>query len=644
MRVHIPNIDPIDFSKSPTVQELVEKAFPKKSAQVVGAIINDNNEVSDLRTLLKDDDKVQPVFIPSEEALEVIRHSAAHVMAQAVQELWPDIKVTIGPVIENGFYYDFDSKQPFHPEDLEKIENKMKEILKRNLEVTKEVWPKNKAISVFKKMKETYKVEIIHELEDEEVSVYQQGEWFDLCRGPHVKNLKQIGAVKVLHQSGAYWRGDETKAQLQRIYGTAFHSEKDLRQHLRNLEEAAKRDHRKLGKEMNLFHFSDLAPGSPFFTSAGATIYNELKKLMQTMYRKYGYEEVITPQIFHEDLYKRSGHAEHFLENMYATSVHNRDFFLKPMNCPGHCVMYSFKKHSYRELPWKVADFGRLHRNEKKGTLHGLTRVTSMCQDDAHVFCTEEQLKQEVKNILTMFQEVYAVLGLQDYSVGLSTRPEQFMGEPGLWDQAETALEEVLKELNISFKVQAGEGAFYGPKLDLNFVDAMKRSWQLGTVQCDFNMPRTFGLKYTAQDNTDKVPVLLHRAILGSLERFIGVYLEHTAGHLPLWLAPQQVVLINVSQDQESYVKDLEQEMKDADIRVRVDLRNEKLGYKIREARLLRVPCIVVIGDKEAQIDTIAVRLKSGGSRSLNKEIFTQHIASKIQSRSLNWEENLPDE
>ena len=576
MRIHIPNIDPINFSKPPTVLELVEKTFPKKASQVVGAIINDGAEVSDLRTVLKDDDKVQPVFVPSEEALEVIRHSAAHVMAQAVQELWPDIKVTIGPVIENGFYYDFDSKKPFYPEDLEKIENKMKEILKRNLEVTKEMWPKSKAISVFKKMKENYKVEIIEELEDKEVSVYQQGEWFDLCKGPHVKNLKQIGAIKVLHQSGAYWRGDETKAQLQRIYGTAFHSEKDLRQHLRNLEEAAKRDHRKLGKEMGLFHFSDLAPGSPFFTSSGATIYNELKKFMQAMYRKYGYEEVITPQVFHEELYKRSGHAEHFLENMYATSVHDRDFFLKPMNCPGHCVMYSFKKHSYRELPWKVADFGRLHRNEKKGALHGLTRVTSMCQDDAHVFCTEAQLKQEVKNILTMFQEVYGVLGLSDYKVNLSTRPAQFMGEPGLWNQAEAALEEVLKELKIPFKIQAGEGAFYGPKLDLCFVDAMKRSWQLGTVQCDFNMPRAFDLKYTAQDNTDKVPVLLHRAILGSLERFMGVYLEHTAGHLPLWLAPQQVILINVSQDQESYVKDLEQKMKQAGIRVQVDLRNEK--------------------------------------------------------------------
>ncbi len=644
MRVHIPNIDPVDFSKAPTVLELIEKTYPKKSSQVVGAVINDSAEVSDVRTLLKDGDKVQPIFLPSEEGLEVIRHSAAHVMAQAVQELWPDIKVTIGPVIENGFYYDFDSNKPFHPEDLEKIENKMKEIIKRNLEVVKEVWPKKKAISVFKKMKETYKVEIIQELEDNEVSVYRQGEWLDLCKGPHVKNLKQIGAIKVLHQSGAYWRGDETKAQLQRIYGTAFHSEKDLRQHLKNLEEAAKRDHRKLGKEMNLFHFSDLAPGSPFFTSAGASIYNELKKFMQTMYLKYGYEEVITPQVFHEDLYKRSGHAEHFLENMYATSVHNRNFFLKPMNCPGHCVLYSFKKHSYRELPWRVADFGRLHRNEKKGALHGLTRVTSMCQDDAHVFCMEDQLKQEVKNILKMFQEVYGVLGLQDYSVGFSTRPQQFMGDSSLWDQAEAALEEVLKELNISFKVQAGEGAFYGPKLDLNFVDAMKRSWQLGTVQCDFNMPRAFGLKYTAQDNTDKQPVLLHRAILGSLERFIGVYLEHTAGHLPLWLAPQQVVLINISKDQENYVKDLECKMKSVAIRAGVDLRNEKLGYKIREARLLRVPCIVVLGEKEVQTNSVSVRLKSGDSRSLNKEIFIQHIVGKIESKALNWEEGLPNE
>ena len=682
MRIYVSNMEPVDFPKAPSVLELAEKLFPKKTSLVVGAYINDSSEISDLRTLLQDGNKVRLVFIPSKEALEVVRHSSAHVMAQAVQELWPKVKVTIGPVIEDGFYYDFESPKVFRPEDLETIEHKMQEIINRKLEVKKEVWPKDKAISVFQKMGEHYKVEIVQELEESEVSVYRQGEWLDLCRGPHVKNLSQIGAVKLLKLSGAYWRGDESKAQLQRIYGTAFHSQKEVKQHLHNLEEAGKRDHRKLGKELGLFYFSDLSPGSPFFAGAGACIYNELKFFLRQLYVKYSYEEVITPQVFNGDLYTRTGHIEHFSENMYAVNTQfahsagsavpaeeevnstgdknsknfpkdfspkkhdkiNKEFFLKPMNCPGHCVLYSFKKHSYRELPWRVADFGRLHRNEKKGALHGLTRVTSMCQDDAHIFCMEEQIKQEVKNLLKMFQEVYSVLGLKDYKVALSTRPEQFMGEPALWDQAEKSLEEVLKELKISFEIQPGEGAFYGPKLDLNFVDAMKRGWQLGTVQCDFNMPKAFGLKYTARDNTDKTPVLLHRAVLGSLERFIGVYLEHTAGFLPLWLAPRQVVLINVSKNQESYTARLEQKMKHLSIKAHADLRSEKLGYKMREARLLRVPCIVVVGDKETAEDTLSVRLRSGVSRTVKKEIFIQHIVDKIGSKALNWEEGLPVE
>ena len=650
MRLYLPESGPIDVSEKITVLELAQKQFPKKADLAVGAFINKSREVSDLRTSLANGDHVKVVFLPSKKSLEVIRHSAAHVMAQAVQELWPDVKVTIGPVIENGFYYDFDSPRPFHPEDLEKIESKMKEVIKRKLEVKKEVWSKEKAISVFKEMGEHYKVEIIEELNEPEVSVYQQGEWFDLCRGPHVGNLSQIGAVKVLHQSGAYWRGDENKSQLQRIYGTAFHTEKELKKHLRDLEEAAKRDHRKLGKEMGLFYFSDLSTGHPFFTGAGTVIYNELKQFLRKMYFQYGYEEVITPQVFSSELFARSGHKQHFLDNMYPVETRHSHIdnnlpeesrgapapfggFLKPMNCPGHCVLYSFQKRSYRDLPWKIADFGRLHRREKRGVLHGITRVNSMCQDDAHVFCTPEQLEPEIENLLKMFKEIYQQLGLSEYKIALSTRPEDSMGEDAVWNKAEDVLSSVLEKSKIPFDVHAGEGAFYGPKLDLMFVDAMNRSWQLGTLQCDFNMPKAFNLKYVDSDNQEKTPILLHRAILGSLERFIGVYLEHTGGHLPLWLSPVQVLLINISQDQENYVKECADQIKSLGIRVEMDIRGEKLGYKIREARLRRIPCMAVVGEREMQSGSLSVRLRDGTSIQLKKDVFVKSILEIINTR-----------
>ena len=647
IRLYLPDSGSIDVSAQTTVFELAKNRFPKKSALAVGAFINKSREISDLRTVLKNGDHVHIVFIPSEEALEVVRHSSAHVMAQAVQELWPDVKVTIGPVIENGFYYDFDSPRPFHPEDLQKIESKMKEIINRKLDVTKEVWSKDKAISVFKKINERYKVEIIEELNEPEVSVYKQGEWFDLCRGPHLSNLSQIGAVKVLRQSGAYWRGDEHKAQLQRIYGTAFHTEKDLKRHLHAVEEASKRDHRKLGKEMGLFYFSDLSVGSPFFTGAGAFVYNTLKQFLRKMYSQYGYEEIITPQVFGQELFHRSGHAQHFAENMYPvlqkSAQKEQDMlnssnllFLKPMNCPGHCVLYSFQKRSYRDLPWRVADFGRLHRREKRGVLHGLTRVNSMCQDDAHVFCSPEQLEGEIENILKMFKEVYRLLGLNKYKVALSTRPADSMGEDAVWNKAEEVLTRALQHSQIPFEIHPGEGAFYGPKLDLLFVDAMKRSWQLGTLQCDFNMPRAFNLKYTDSDNKEKPPILLHRAVLGSLERFIGVYLEHTAGYLPLWLSPVQVLLINISQDQEKYVRECADKIKERGIRVEMDLRGEKLGYKIRQARLRRTSCMAVAGEREERAGSLSIRLRDGKNVSLKRDIFIEKISKAIKTKQLN--------
>ncbi len=640
-KIYLPS-GPVVFPHTPTVQEVVEKTTPEKSHQVVGAFINDHKEVFDLRQTLKTGDRIKMILIPSLSALEVIRHSAAHVMAQAVQALWPQTKVGTGPVTENGFYYDFDSPQTFTPQDLKKIETKMKEIIKSRLSVHKEVWSKTKALSFFKKAKEVYKEEIINSLDTEEVSIYRQGEWLDLCRGPHVKNLSQIGVIKVLHSSGSYWRGEETGPRMQRIYGTAFHSKPELKQHLQNLKEAAERDHRKLGKEMGLFHFSDLSPGSPFFTASGAVIYNELTNFLRQMYLKYNYEEVITPQIFNQELFSQSGHKEHFEHNMYPVQAAQKppassssanlqqaavkEFFLKPMNCPSHCLLYALKKFSYRDLPWRVADFGRLHRREKTGVLHGLTRVRSMCQDDAHIFCTKEQLFQEIKSFLSMLSEVYHALGLKEWRIALSTRPDSFMGEKALWTQAEEALSSVLKAEGVAFQVEQGEGAFYGPKLDVMLVDSMKRAWQMGTLQCDFNMPKAFHLKYTDSQNQMQHPVLLHRAILGTLERFIGVYLEHTAGHLPVWLAPVQVLILNISQDQEPYVKELKTQMMAIGLRVKADLRSETLGYKIRHSRMLRIPCLVVVGKEEQNAESVALRLPSGRSVSLHKDRFIQEV------------------
>ena len=658
-RVHLSSVGDISFPKSPTVLEVAQKAFPQKAAQVVGALVNDDKNPVDLRTSLSQGDRVELVFIPSGPALEVIRHSAAHVMAQAVQELWPSVKVGIGPVTENGFYYDFDTPRPFEPGDLQKIEKKMKQILKRKLPVTKQVWDKPKALSFFKNTKdEPYKIKIIENLNPgEAISVYQQGEWVDLCRGPHVANLRQIGAIKVLHQSGAYWQGDESQNQMQRIYGTAFHSEADLKNHLQLLEEAQASDHRKVGKEMGLFYFSDLSPGSPFFTGSGTVIYNELQSFLRTLYRKYKYEEVISPQLFNEDLFLKSGHKNHFLDNMYPVQVTKtpspgppsdptnkpsphtsrmKEFFLKPMNCPGHCLLYSSQKHSYRDLPVRMADFGRLHRRERKGVLHGITRVNSMCQDDAHIFCTLPQLPREIEGFLTMLKEVYHTLGLTEYKIALSTRPLSFMGEKQTWDQAEEALSSVLKKQNIPFHIQKGEGAFYGPKLDVMLVDRMKRTWQMGTLQCDFNMPKAFHLKYTDSQNKDQTPVLLHRALLGTLERFIGVYMEHTGGHFPLWLAPVQVLIVNISKDQEHYATQIKKTLQDRGIRVRTDLRGEKLGYKIRQARRLRIPLTGVVGGREQQTHSLSLRTPDGSQLSIKTADFVEKATRAIQSKALN--------
>ena len=639
VNIRLPDNSTKAFDHEPTVLEVATSIGPRLAKDTLGGKINDEKDVSDLRRKLKDGDRLKIVTVKDPESLEVIRHSAAHVMAQAVQELWPDVKVTIGPVIENGFYYDFDSPRPFTPEDLEKIDKKISEILARNAEVVREDWPIQKAIDTFEKMHERFKAEIIRDLAakgETTVGIYKQGEWFDLCRGPHVQRIGQIKAVRVLSLAGSYWRGDEKNAQLQRIYATAFNDKKDLEEYLHNLEEAKKRDHRKLGKDLSLFHFSPLSPGGPFFAPKGALIYNQLQTFIREKYRKYGYHEVITPQIFDVDLFHQSGHYENYRENMYFTRVDERDFSLKPMNCPGHCVLYQAERKSYRDLPWRVADFGRLHRYERSGVMHGLNRVRTFCQDDAHIFCRMDQLQTEIGSFMTMLNEVYHVLGMDNYLIYLSTRPAKRLGSDELWDQAEGALTDALNALKLPFTVNPGDGAFYGPKLDVMFVDALKRPWQLGTLQCDFNMPHNFGLSYVGEDNKDHQPVMLHRAILGSLERFIGVYLEHTAGHFPLWLSPTQVSLLTVTDRQLDYARELDQKLKAAGVRSQVDERGEKLGYKIREAQMQKVPYMLILGDKEVDNRKVSVRLNNGKLlEALDPQDFINKIQSEISERKL---------
>jgi threonyl-tRNA synthetase len=636
-RIILPDQSVKVFDHAPTALEVAEGIGPRLAKETLGVKVNQNPEIKDLRFKLSDGDKIQLMTTKSPEAVEVIRHSAAHVMAQAVQRLWPEVKVTIGPVIENGFFYDFDSPFAFTEEHLERIEKEMQKIVDANFPLVRREISQQEGIQIFEKLGERFKVEIIRDLKEApSISIYDQGDWFDLCRGPHVQSTGQIKAFKLLSVAGAYWRGDEKNPMLQRIYATAFGDKKELEQHLKNLEEAKKRDHRKVGRELGLFMFHELAPGAPFFTGKGAVIYNELQRLMRELYKDHGYQEVITPQFFDVNLFHQSGHYQNYRENMYFSKMEDRDFASKPMNCPSHCLMFAADKHSYRDLPLRMADFGRLHRFEKSGTLHGLTRVRTFCQDDAHIFCTLEQLQSEIAAFMKLLNHVYQIMGMDNYKIYLSTRPEKRMGSDQVWDQAEGALMKALEQNNLQYTLNPGDGAFYGPKLDIMFVDALNRPWQLGTLQCDFNLPINFDLKYTGEDNQEHKPVMLHRAIFGTLERFIGVYLEHTAGHLPPWLCPIQVEILNVTDRVNDYCVELEFALRALGVRVHFDRRQEKLNYKIREAQMQKIPYMLIIGDQEAEKKLISLRLRDGTNiQDLTREVLFVQIQKNLQSRSL---------
>ena len=570
-----------------------------------------------------------------EAAIEIIRHSTAHLLAQAVQQLFPGTQVTIGPTVEDGFYYDFASGHNFTPEDLEKIEARMAEIAADDLTVERIVCPREKAIEIFRNMGEHYKVQIIEDLpEGEEISVYKQGEWMDLCRGPHVPSTGKLQAFKLTKVAGAYWRGDANNQQLQRIYGTAWANKKQLKAYLNRIEEAEKRDHRKIAKKLDLFHTQEEAPGMVFWHPAGWSIYQTIERYMRDKQQRYGYREIKTPQVVDLTLWQRSGHADKFAEGMFTLEADERKFAVKPMNCPCHVQVFNQGLKSYRDLPLRLAEFGSCHRNEPSGSLHGIMRVRGFTQDDAHIFCTEEQIQPEVSQFIDMLHEVYADFGFSEVIYRLSTRPEQRVGSDADWDRAEAALAQALNAKSLPWEELPGEGAFYGPKIEFSLKDCIGRVWQLGTIQVDFSMPGRLDAQYVAEDGSRKVPVMLHRAVLGSFERFIGILIEHYEGAFPVWLAPRQAVVANITDKHAGYASEVASYLRDSGYRVETDLRNEKIGFKIRELELGRVPYVIVVGDKEMESRTVSVRARHGqdlGSLSLEavREVLAGEAARK---------------
>ena len=590
--------------------EALERLRVKKGNPAVAAKIN--GELVDLSRPLEQDCTIEPLNQNNEETLEILRHTASHVMAQAVQSLYPEAKITIGPAIENGFYYDFDYPETFSVEDIPQIEAKMQEIIQQATPVFRRELDRQEAIRVFTERNETYKVEMLEEMDEPVVSVYGQDDWLDLCRGPHLVNTSEVKAFKITGVAGAYWRGDERNPMLQRIYGTAFFSKKDLKRHLQLLEEAKKRDHRKLGKELDLFHVSDEAgPGLVIYHPKGALLRHIIETFEKEAHLRRGYQLVSGPQLLKTEMWKKSGHFENYRENMYFTEVEGQSYGIKPMNCLAHMLIYKSTIRSYRDLPIRYFEMGLVHRHEKSGVLHGLTRVRQFTQDDAHLICTPEQLNDEIKGVIDFALDMLELFGFE-YEIELSTQPEKRIGTDEDWERATVALEKALTDKRIPYKICAGEGAFYGPKIDILLKDALNRRWQCSTIQCDFTLPERFDLTYIGPDGGKHRPVMLHRTLLGSMERFLGVLIEHYAGAFPTWLAPVQAIILTVTDRHQSYGEELYKQLLNAGIRVEKDLRNEKLGYKIREAQLQKIPYMLVVGDRELEAAGVSPRRRDG--------------------------------
>ncbi len=609
--IRLPDGSIRSFEQSVSVMEVAMAIGPGLARAAIAGKVN--GKLVDVDSLIVEDSELSIITEKDPEGLEVVRHSCAHLLAQAVKELFPEAQVTIGPVIEDGFYYDFSYQRPFTPEDLDAIEKRMLEISKRDLKIQRKILERTEAINFFKKQGEHYKAQIIEAIPSAEaLSLYSQGDFTDLCRGPHVPSTAKLKVFKLMKVAGAYWRGDSKNEMLQRIYGTAWTNKEDQKNYLHRLEEADKRDHRKIGKQLGLFHTQEEAPGMVFWHPKGWLLWQQVEQYMRDLLDKNNYQEVRTPQVLDKNLWVRSGHWENFRENMFTTHSDEREFAIKPMNCPGHVQIFNQGLRSYRELPIRLAEFGSCHRNEASGALHGIMRVRAFTQDDAHIFCTEEQIQGEVVKFIDLLKIVYTDFGFNELLVKLSTRPLKRVGSDEQWDKSEEALKAALDQVKLEWELQPGEGAFYGPKIEFSLKDSIGRVWQCGTLQLDFSTPNRLGAEYVAEDNTRKIPVMLHRAILGSLERFIGILIENYTGAFPVWLAPEQVVVMNISRGQNDYARSVHNQLKQNGIRASLDLRNEKITYKIREHSLQKLPYQVIVGDEEMNTDKISVRNRVG--------------------------------
>ncbi|HDR4861532.1 threonine--tRNA ligase [Bacillus cereus] len=622
-----------EFVNGVTLEEIAGSISSSLKKKAVAGKVNDG--LYDLRRNIEENAEVEIITIDSNEGVEIARHSAAHILAQAVKRLYGDINLGVGPVIENGFYYDMDLPSSVNIEDLRKIEKEMKKIINENIKIERVEVSREEAAKLFQEIDDSLKLELLEAIPSgESVTLYKQGEFVDLCRGPHLPSTGYLKAFQLTHVSGAYWRGDSNNQVLQRMYGVAFSSQKELEEYLHFVEEAAKRNHRKLGSELELFMFSEEAPGMPFYLPKGQIIRNELEAFLREIQKEYNYQEVRTPFMMNQEVWERSGHWGHYKDNMYFSEVDNKSFALKPMNCPGHMLMFKNKLHSYRELPIRMCEFGQVHRHEFSGALNGLLRVRTFCQDDAHLFVTPKQIEDEIKSVMAQIDYVYKTFGFE-YEVELSTRPEDSMGDDKLWEQAEAALENVLQSLNYKYRLNEGDGAFYGPKIDFHIKDALNRSHQCGTIQLDFQMPEKFDLNYIDENNDKKRPVVIHRAVLGSLDRFLAILIEHFGGAFPAWVAPVQVKVVPVSNAvHEQYCSEVAHKLAKAGVRVEQDARDEKLGYKIREAQMQKVPYFLVIGDKEMESGAVNVR-KYGEEKSevVALDVFVARIEEEIKNR-----------
>ncbi len=621
-----------EYNKGVTIKNVAESISEGLARVALAGEVN--GEVKDLGYQLEEDCSLNLLTFEDEGGRHAYRHTSSHIMAQAVKRLYPDAKLAIGPSIENGFYYDFDVEKPFSVEDLENIENEMKKIIKEDYKLERFTLPRDEAIKYMEERQEPYKVELFRDLpEGETISFYRQGDFVDLCAGPHVESTGKIKAFKLLSVAGAYWRGNEKNKMLQRIYGTSFNKKSELDAYLTRLEEAKKRDHRKLGKELDLFDILEEGPGFPFFMPKGMVLRNILEEYWREEHKKAGYQEIRTPIILNEELWHRSGHWDHYKENMYFTKIDEGDFAIKPMNCPGGMMVYKRKLHSYRDLPQRLAELGLVHRHELSGALHGLMRVRCFTQDDAHIFMTPEMIKDEVLGVINLIDSFYKVFGFK-YHIELSTRPENSMGSDEQWEEATDALKNALEAKGLSYKINEGDGAFYGPKIDFHLEDSIGRTWQCGTIQLDFQMPERFDLTYIGADGERHRPVMIHRVVFGSIERFIAILTEHYAGAFPVWLSPVQVKILPLVDKHHGYAEEVKKQLEKEGIRVEVDLRNEKIGYKIREAQLAKIPYMLVIGDKETETKTLAVRSrKDGDLGSMSVDDFVAKIISEIKNK-----------